>query len=149
MAEGVLYTSTIIFGRRINPDTDIGTTLQTSTHTFKAHSRSQLKEIKRLERECKALESQIQGNLTSLENVANTSGNITYQENPRCSAYCANANLNRNFQKPLVRPATYDGSEPWEDFRVHFQLVAEINNWTEDQKAMFWHKIYEEVHRQY
>ncbi|KAL3876292.1 hypothetical protein ACJMK2_034157, partial [Sinanodonta woodiana] len=118
-------------------ETGLGTTLQTSTPTFKVQSRSQLKEIENLERECKALESQIQGNLTSPENVANTSGNINYQENRRSLGYGANANLNRNFQKPLVRPATYDGSEPWEDFRVHFELVAEINSWTEDQKAMF------------
>ncbi|KAL3888441.1 hypothetical protein ACJMK2_000808 [Sinanodonta woodiana] len=103
MAEGGLDTPTIIFGHRINPDTGLGTTLQTSTPTFKVQSRSQLEEIEKLERECKALESQIQGNLTSRENVANTSGNINYHVKRRSLGYGANAYLNINFQKPLVR----------------------------------------------
>ncbi|KAL3878946.1 hypothetical protein ACJMK2_031270 [Sinanodonta woodiana] len=138
MAEGGTDTLTIIFGHRINPDTDLGTTLQTSTPNFKVQSRSHLEEIEKLERECKALENQIQGNLTSLEN-----------EIRRSLGYGANAKLNRNFQKPLFRPATYDGSDPWEDFRVHLNLLQKLTTGPKIKKQCFWHQIYEEVHRQY
>lgn len=43
----------------------------------------------------------------------------------------------QDFKKPLVQPAAYDGSDPWDDYKVQFELVAEINGWDSRQKSMF------------
>lgn len=43
----------------------------------------------------------------------------------------------QDFKKPLVQPATYDGSDPWDDYKVQFELVAKINGWDSRQKSMF------------
>ena len=40
-------------------------------------------------------------------------------------------------QKPVITPDHFDGTKSWRDYRVHFELCAEVNNWTEVQKASF------------
>ena len=34
------------------------------------------------------------------------------------------------------KPDTYDGQSSWRDYRTHFELVAEINKWSEPMEAM-------------
>ena len=36
-----------------------------------------------------------------------------------------------------MRPSKYDGSTPYEDYVVQFEMVAELNDWNEKSKAHF------------
>ncbi|KAL3862063.1 hypothetical protein ACJMK2_038690 [Sinanodonta woodiana] len=45
-------------------------------------------------------------------------------------------NLYRRNDSKYHKPATYDGSTHWQDYLVHFELVAEINQWDDHQKAL-------------
>ncbi|XP_056016852.1 uncharacterized protein LOC125676529 [Ostrea edulis] len=109
MAEN-LDTPTVLLGiRRNRSDTGIGT--MTST----PH------EIQRIERECAALDREIRNTTAALRN----------------NSYNDNHQSNRDFMKPLVRPSAYDGSEPWGDYKVQFELVAEMNGWDDIRKPMF------------
>ena len=36
-----------------------------------------------------------------------------------------------------MKPATYDGSTPWIDFRAHFESISEINRWSYNQKGLY------------
>ncbi|CAG2243501.1 unnamed protein product [Mytilus edulis] len=40
-------------------------------------------------------------------------------------------------EKPVVPPSKYDGSVPWEDYKIQFEMISELNCWTDNQKAMF------------
>ena len=40
-------------------------------------------------------------------------------------------------RKPVITPDHFDGTKSWRDYRVHFEVCAEVNNWTEVQKASF------------
>jgi hypothetical protein len=40
-------------------------------------------------------------------------------------------------EKPVIRPSKYDGTVSWEDYEIQFELISELNNWKDDQKAMF------------
>ncbi|KXJ26789.1 hypothetical protein AC249_AIPGENE26432 [Exaiptasia diaphana] len=40
-------------------------------------------------------------------------------------------------EKPKVKPSTYNGSTPWEDYLAQFELVAEINKWSMTSKATY------------
>ena len=37
----------------------------------------------------------------------------------------------------ITKPATFDGSTSWIDYRTHFDMCAEINNWTIHQKGLY------------
>ena len=39
-------------------------------------------------------------------------------------------------RKPRVRPSLYDGKGSWEDYLAQFELVAEINDWNNSEKAI-------------
>ena len=39
--------------------------------------------------------------------------------------------------KPVQQPAPYDGKSAWEAYRTQFSLLAELNNWTEQQRAAY------------
>ena len=43
-------------------------------------------------------------------------------------------NVNR---KPVVLPDKFNGSISWQDYIAHFDLCAELNNWTDAQKANY------------
>ena len=34
------------------------------------------------------------------------------------------------------KPPTYDGNTSWQDYLVQFDLLSDLNNWTEDVKAL-------------
>ncbi|KAH3862677.1 hypothetical protein DPMN_025650 [Dreissena polymorpha] len=36
-----------------------------------------------------------------------------------------------------IKPATYDESGSWHDYRAHFEACAKINEWTEEQKGLY------------
>ncbi|CAC5412851.1 unnamed protein product [Mytilus coruscus] len=40
-------------------------------------------------------------------------------------------------EKPVVPPSKYDGSVSWEDYKIQFEMISELNSWTDKQKAMF------------
>ena len=40
-----------------------------------------------------------------------------------------------NHRKPLVRPTAFDGKMPWEDYRVQFELVSDLNGWDDHTKV--------------
>ena len=35
------------------------------------------------------------------------------------------------------KPATYDGSGSWIDYKFHFDMVALVNNWNDYQKGLY------------
>ena len=37
----------------------------------------------------------------------------------------------------ITKQATYDGSTSWIDYRSHFDMCAELNNWTIQQKGLY------------
>ena len=39
-------------------------------------------------------------------------------------------------RKTIVKPATYDGKTSWIDFKSHFEICAQLNDWTEDEKGL-------------
>ena len=43
----------------------------------------------------------------------------------------------RKFNRREIKAATYDGSTSWIDYRTHFQTVAKLNEWTEEEKGLF------------
>lgn len=36
-----------------------------------------------------------------------------------------------------IKPATYDGTGHWSDYKAHFDACAEINGWTEKEKGLY------------
>ena len=40
-------------------------------------------------------------------------------------------------EKPRIRPATFDGSTSWTDYKVQFELLAELNCWDDTAKAVY------------
>ena len=39
--------------------------------------------------------------------------------------------------RPKMQPKRYDGKGPWEDYRIHFETVANINGWDDEDRAHF------------
>ena len=39
--------------------------------------------------------------------------------------------------RQLIKPATYDGSGPWQDYHAHFEACAEISGWRYYQKGLY------------
>ena len=39
-------------------------------------------------------------------------------------------------RKTIVKPATYDGKTSWIDFKSHFEICAQLNDWTKDEKGL-------------
>lgn len=37
----------------------------------------------------------------------------------------------------VMKPATYDGTGSWSDYKAHFQACAELNNWTYAKKGLY------------
>ena len=42
----------------------------------------------------------------------------------------------RNFGSK-IKPATYDGTGHWADYKAHFDACAEINGWTDREKGLY------------
>ena len=36
-----------------------------------------------------------------------------------------------------IKPASFDGSDNWLDYKAHFDVCAELNRWTEREKGMY------------
>ncbi|KAK3104661.1 hypothetical protein FSP39_007335 [Pinctada imbricata] len=41
------------------------------------------------------------------------------------------------FQKNIIKTATYDGKSSWIDFKSHFDICAQLNDWNEAEKGLF------------
>ena len=39
--------------------------------------------------------------------------------------------------KPLIRPNEYDGSSPWNDYLVQFEMIADLNAWDDNLCALY------------
>ena len=35
-----------------------------------------------------------------------------------------------------MKPATYDGKTPWIDYKAHFDMCSELNNWADEEKGL-------------
>ena len=43
----------------------------------------------------------------------------------------------KKFLNMKIKPATFDGSGNWLDYRAHFEVCAELNGWTEKERVMY------------
>ncbi|KAK3086715.1 hypothetical protein FSP39_022396 [Pinctada imbricata] len=41
------------------------------------------------------------------------------------------------YRKNIVKPATYNGKSSWIDFKWHFDICAQLNEWSEDEKGLY------------
>ena len=41
------------------------------------------------------------------------------------------------YKDVVMKPATYDGSVAWMDYKAHFDACAELNGWTDQQKGLY------------
>lgn len=37
----------------------------------------------------------------------------------------------------IIRPSPYDGRTPWDAYKTQFEMLAELNGWTDQEKATF------------
>ena len=37
----------------------------------------------------------------------------------------------------MMKPATFDGSGAWSDYKTHFEVCAKLNDWTDEQKGLY------------
>lgn len=54
------------------------------------------------------------------------------------------SNLQQNKAKPdhyrrsvLIKPATYDGTTSWLDYKSHFEACANLGHWCEEDNALY------------
>ena len=47
------------------------------------------------------------------------------------------SNVGDHAKKVMVKPAMYDGTVAWLDYKAHFDACAELNEWTEEQKGLY------------
>lgn len=43
----------------------------------------------------------------------------------------------RSGTSQVIKPATYDGTSSWLDYKAHFEACAAVNGWTEESKRLF------------
>ncbi|CAC5365935.1 unnamed protein product [Mytilus coruscus] len=88
------------------------------------------KEIQRLTKEYETLQDEISSAPTpkrsSIPSVFQPSRNQG-----------SNSHKHMGSEKPVVRPSKYNGSVSWEDYKIQFEMISELNSWTDTQKAMF------------
>jgi hypothetical protein len=39
--------------------------------------------------------------------------------------------------RQIIKPATFDGSDPWRDYHAHFEACAELNAWKYNQRRLY------------
>ena len=39
--------------------------------------------------------------------------------------------------KTMMKPATFDGSVAWTDYKAHFEACADLNGWSYEQKGLY------------
>ena len=54
---------------------------------------------------------------------------VTYRKNKTGST--------TTVREVMMKPATFDGTAAWMDYKAHFEACAELNNWTNDQKGLY------------
>ena len=65
------------------------------------------------------------------------SGQTGAQGSPSPQSGRTHSGIDRNDQrKTIVKPATYDGKTSWIDFKSHFEICAQLNDWIEDEKGL-------------
>ena len=70
--------------------------------------------------------------------------NLPYRSNIHQPSLKSDVNrtLNETYRderdsKLTVKPATYDGSSSWLDYKCHFEACASVNGWNEEKKGLF------------
>lgn len=54
---------------------------------------------------------------------------VTYRKNKTGST--------TTVREVMMKPATFDGTAAWMDYKAHFEACAELNNWTNEQKGLY------------
>jgi hypothetical protein len=62
-----------------------------------------------------------------------TQGEI-YYENMKSDT---STKINSNMSSVFMKPATFDGTGSWIDYKAHFEACSEINNWSYKQKGLY------------
>ena len=53
-------------------------------------------------------------------------------------SYCHRRSPQRQPKKKIdIKPATFDGTNSWKDYKSHFDACAKINNWSIEEKGLF------------
>ena len=92
-------------------------------------------ELKKIREENEELRRQVEAlriqelSLTPVQGSAATNGQQEVDRNFGNKASSAD--------KPRIRPATFDGSTSWTDYKVQFELLAELNCWDDTAKAVY------------
>ena len=83
------------------------------------------------------MDDQIQDRRISQEN--DLIDRIEARAASRRSISNGNSNLEQRVirDKPTILPMTFDGLSSWHDFKVQFEMLAELNQWNETQKATY------------
>ena len=114
---------------KVSMDTGLGmSTTVLSASTPKRVETQQ--EIRRLTKEYDTLKSEITNSVSNPVPTRSTSAHVSGP-----STKCTRKKIET--EKPVVRPSKYDGTVSWEDYEIHLELISELNNWKDDQKAMF------------
>lgn len=50
----------------------------------------------------------------------------------------SSTDTHRSGTSHVIKPATYDGTSSWLDYKGHFEAFAAVNGWTEESKGLFW-----------
>ena len=53
------------------------------------------------------------------------------------SDYQEDSPVNKKSTSVKIKPATYDGTSSWVDYKAHFDVCAELNGWSEQEKGMY------------
>ena len=62
--------------------------------------------------------------------IENTKGNSTVD------MHCQTENSTSS-KRLMIKPATYDGTGCWTDYKAHFDVCAKLNDWIDLEKGMY------------
>ena len=74
------------------------------------------------------------------ENITQCRRNRSYSQNDRMPDLRdeRDASPQRQPKKKIdIKPATFDGTNSWKDYKSHFDACAKINNWSIEEKGLF------------
>ena len=69
----------------------------------------------------------------SLGSSGQGSSNYSFGQNTRSSLNVTNDSVNRK----TVKPATFDGKSSWIDYKSHFEICADLNQWSYEDRGLY------------